>query len=859
MAALLSPAVSMSTTDSTPFSQYHSLRPSPTPSSSSSSSSGSLSRADEVRCLEAGVYGRTENLTITVSRSLLARDKGKRKSHEDIRLLAISTHITELSYSISDIQTRIFEIQELRHKSQSSGDAAATTAVIDKALMTLDERLEAVAHGMTSVSESVAPFQNQPNSTPDSEQAVLVRKHAVLVTEWEAVQNDTDVLREELKEDKWLTVFRTVTEQADGMMGSLEKAVNRCQVHRGGAEDSLSQPSYRGSVSSDKNPLSIEVFNELLSSFEAKKKHYVPATSKVLAIIDNGVQNRVTKNGETLRRHGESAKRWRILKERMAKTEKEMEAVRKILTGGDVAASETGSTASGYTANGYLATPPNHSSKGRAPSRATSSTSTLSRSISPLRKFARRITGHVRSPPVPVTPLPVSRELSSVSRDSSQSQGPSSEPVKTLRRQRTSIFAFNRSTSGAPLTPEKGHKYSHSLTPESSPASKRLDRIDDPNSTLKLKMLKQPWNSSTKVEAPDPAATIKPTPPKRPNAKSVLTPEYVPVVPSTPSRRSLSRSSNASSRPWSPVTSSASTNPSIPPLPSLRPPSRAQTPSLGTTPRPRPKTPSHIPVPALHWRSVSARQPDADDDEELTTLMQRAFSPPHTNTSPSTFHSYTPSGVRIPPPRPPSRSQIPLPSVHVSSESRPSSAASFYRPQSPLTPGSLLRAQTPESQLKAKAQQISFYGGVGNSGIRTSARQTVAGKLPPSSFRDSSTTRTPNSRPGSAVRVLYTHGARPDTPDPLDVEVAAIVNAIPHGLLIERVDPPLKAPPKEGEEIRASYAFSNSLSRKVVTCKLTTLTRSGARGGGMSKKVMCRVGGGWQDLQLYMLNRQAGM
>ena len=38
------------------------------------------------------------------------------------------------------------------------------------------------------------------------------------------------MLREELKEDKWLTVFRTVTDQADGMMSSLEKAVNRCQV-----------------------------------------------------------------------------------------------------------------------------------------------------------------------------------------------------------------------------------------------------------------------------------------------------------------------------------------------------------------------------------------------------------------------------------------------------------------------------------------------------------------------------------------------------------------------------------------------------------------------------------------------------
>lgn len=44
------------------------------------------------------------------------------------------------------------------------------------------------------------------------------------------MRNESDVLREELKEDKWLTVFRTVTDQADGMMSSLEKAVNRCQV-----------------------------------------------------------------------------------------------------------------------------------------------------------------------------------------------------------------------------------------------------------------------------------------------------------------------------------------------------------------------------------------------------------------------------------------------------------------------------------------------------------------------------------------------------------------------------------------------------------------------------------------------------
>ncbi|KIJ65563.1 hypothetical protein HYDPIDRAFT_88214 [Hydnomerulius pinastri MD-312] len=804
-------------------------------------------------------------------------------SRRDIRLLAISTHITELSYGISDIQTRIFEIQELRHKPQTDGIDAATTAEIDNAIMNMNERLEAIEHGMKDIDESVAPFQPSEDEplNETSERAVMLRKHAALQADWDAVRQETDELEQELKEDKWITVFRTVTEQADGMMTSLEKAVNRCQdfiwqVHKRG-DDNVSQVSFSNSTRSEKSPVSLEVFNSLLASFQAKKAHYLPATTKVLGIMDNGVRNRVTKNGEALRRHAEAAKRWRVLQERIDRTEKDMENVRKILTHVDQAPSETGSSRSGHTANGYLATPPSGSGKSRAPSRASKATSSLSRSMSPLRKFAKRLAGSVRSPATPSAPLPMSRE-------SSSSQVLSSEPAKGLRRQRSSLFAFNGS-QGTPLTPDKGHKYSQSLTPESSPSSKRaLDRALDSNVTIKPRSSKQPWNSSTKVDQ-EGLTTIKPSSTKRPTAKSVLgAPEHAPLAPYTPSRRSLSRSSNASSRPWSPVTSSISTAPSsnqsIAPFPSLtpssRPSSRAQTPGIGTTPRPRPRTPSGIPVPAMHWRSISARQPNAEDDgdeADFTTLMQRAFSPAltHSTSSPGTgigtVRSHTPSGARVPPPRPPSRSMIPLPSVHVSSESRPSSTMSFYRPESPLTgvgKGSGFRAQTPESALKARAQQVPVY-----TGVRPTARPSIqGGKLPPSSYRDASTTRTP-SRPGSRAGA-YTpvldgpvHSYTPANPkDPLDAEFAAIVNAIPHGLLIERVDPPLKTIPKEGEEIRAAYAFSNSLSRKVVTCRLTTLTRSGGRtsGEGMTtKKVMCRVGGGWQDLQLYMLNRQAGM
>lgn len=531
-----------------------------------------------------------------------------------------------------------------------------------------------------------------------------------------------------------------------------------------------------------------------------------------------------------------------------------MGKVREILIRADQAPSETGSSKSGHTANAYLATPPNALGAG-GKSSTSSRASTLSRSMSPLRKLAKKFVRSVRSPATPSAPLPASRDSSTV-------HLPSSEPTKAIRKQRSSLFVHgNRET----LAREKGHKHTQSLTPTSSPSSKRTPESN--NVTIKHKVTKQPWNSSTRVED-EGFATIKPTTPKRPTAKLALAPEHAPLVPFTP-QRSLSRSSDASSRPWSPVTSSISTapssNPSLPPFPSLtpgtRPPSRAQTPGLGTTPRPRPRTPSGIPGPALHWRSISARQPgreDNSDEAEFTTLMQRAFSPAltHSTSSPGTSgntRARTPSGVRIPPPRPPSRSMIPLPSVHISSESRPSSTMSFYRPESPLTGfgnGSTFRAQTPEAMLRARAQQVPVYTGLS---VRPTARSSIAGvKVPPSSYRDASMTRTPSravSRTGAYTPSLDgpTNIYVPGNPkDPLDAEFASIVNAIPHGLLIERVDPPLKTVPKEGEEIRASYAFSSSLSRKVVTCRLTTLTRSGRTGGEntMTKKVMCRVGGG---------------
>ncbi|KAJ7180724.1 hypothetical protein C8R46DRAFT_1070399 [Mycena filopes] len=809
-------------------SSHGSLRPPPSPSMSmSSSSSKSLNQEDE------------ENLTITAKLPPSSKS-GKRKSQEDLRLLAVSTHMTELSYTISDIQTRIFEIQELRHKSQASGDTASTTTIIDQSLMSLDDRIETVAKGMKSISDSLEPLlQSAPTPTipytgETSENSAILRKHATLVAEWEAVQDESDVLREELKEDKWLTVFRTVTDQADGMMSSLEKAVNRCQefiwqVHKR-SEDPLSHStSSDTSQRSDKTP-TFEVYTSLLESFEAKKKHYMPATSKVLSIIDKGVRDRVTKNGETLRRHAESAQRWKNLKERILRTDTEMEIARKLLLGNDTP-SENGSSVSGTTSrtrNGYLNTPPS-GSKG---SRSGSAASTISRSISPFRKFARKITGNTNN----------------------------------IRRQRTSIFGgFRSGPTPTPTTPDRpGHRYSASVTPDSSPHGASKSRTGTTATTTSAPP-KQRWNSSTKVDSEDRSSTVKGTPPKRSPSAAGAYGDMTSSIIFHALRWRLHV-------PWSPITSSVSTTQSSsrpPPLPSFRPPSRSQapsraqtpsrsqtpsrphtpsrsyTPGVPTTPRARAKTPSHIPAPSNNkLRSIVPPMSDDgwDEEGESTSSRQRAFSPAFSASGGASAH----------PPRPPSRSMIPIPTLHLSSASRPGSSMSNNADGT--FKSAAARAQTPEFALRARVQQLPVFPGTPS---RPNARPSLpgsAGKLPPSSFRDGPS-RTP-SRSGSRTGA-YTptdngplHEYVPGNPrDPLDAEVAFVVNSIAHGLLVERA----------GEEQKAQYAFSNALSRKVITCRLTTLTRPGKADIMVTKKVMCRVGGGWQDLSHYILNRQAGM
>ncbi|KAI9247640.1 hypothetical protein BY458DRAFT_527109 [Sporodiniella umbellata] len=101
------------------------------------------------------------------------------------------------------------------------------------------------------------------------------------------------------------------------------------------------------------------------------------------------------------------------------------------------------------------------------------------------------------------------------------------------------------------------------------------------------------------------------------------------------------------------------------------------------------------------------------------------------------------------------------------------------------------------------------------------------------------------------ISVNETRSYRSNPKDPLDVEVAHIVNASPIAIQCQRAD-------------HGKYYFGNEFSlsstggKKLYTCKLMTYT---ARKNGQAKnnKVLIRVGGGWQDLEFFLLEHSSLM
>ncbi|CAE6500177.1 unnamed protein product [Rhizoctonia solani] len=739
----------------------------------------------------------------------------------ELSVLAASTRITELSYIVADIQTQLFEIQELRHAEESSNSGDHHLA-IERAMSDLKETIATVDVEFEEINAALAPVLNHvqtPNNAVQGqfdEHEPVLRKHATLLAEWQAIHQEVSRLHNELQEDQLLVRFRTAVEQAAGMMDSLDKAVEACQEFIWRRSKALRAES---NGASDKPGDLWSHFAETVEHYERVKKYYYQSSTQAMASIDKTMGSRDFKNGEVLRRHTELSARWKSIRERIARTDHEIETLKKP---SDTDPSESGSVRSRTTTSSR----PESQSTSMSTSESLS-VSTLSQSISPLRKLAARVTSGFKTPSRKKDKDKEKQTVRTAPRPTSLMPPP---PMMSPTNPKIFSPPANRPTAQS-IFSTPGHL--------SSSASLALRGGNSASP-------KPRWNASTKVQD-DIYTTVKPSPPRPAGHARHMSA-------SASGRQSAMSGRQTPSRPDYGVFAT----PRNPQHPSA---GRPQTPGSG--PRKRPMSPSNIPAPidvdigppSIYKTFATPVNPSVPD----------ALSPPNNNESPEQSFLTPPKARRA------SHSRIPAPVFHTSRPTSPSVSTTSYFPDGSASPMSTQFASAVGSPIGSTGP--SPFHSLGQSAARPSAR---APKAPPSSYRGA-TPMPSSARPSSRASATGESSGRrtsldriaaataqygdltyvPNPKDALDVELARVANSLAHPYFIERISEFVKG--AQGPDATAQYSFTLPTSRKVMVCKLVVVEKSAGRSsidgvgaGGQQRRVICRVGGGWESLSAFL-------
>lgn len=165
----------------------------------------------------------------------------------------------------------------------------------DSSLLALFARMQPLRASLDFLPMTLSNFRARANDVLPTACAELEARRKGLEKKWKKLEGDAEGLRRELGEDRWVLVFRNAGRQAQKLCESVERSIGKLQ-------QSLDVGSHHS------NP---PVLAKKIESYEAKKTHYGPAIERVLAIIEKGVNDRLTVNGEILRLHIDTRARWR--------------------------------------------------------------------------------------------------------------------------------------------------------------------------------------------------------------------------------------------------------------------------------------------------------------------------------------------------------------------------------------------------------------------------------------------------------------------------------------------------------------------------------------------------------------------
>ncbi|KAL6902634.1 hypothetical protein GGI43DRAFT_422246 [Trichoderma evansii] len=168
----------------------------------------------------------------------------------------------------------------------------------DSSLLALFARMQPLRASLDFLPMRLSVFEQRAKHAFPTACEELDMRHDGLDASYKKLEKDAESLRKELGEDRWVIVFRGAGRQAQKMHESVERSLMKLREAIESGMHLTNQPSIAKKI----------------ESYEAKKTHYGPAIGRVLSIIDKGVKDRLTVNGEILRLHAEMQTRWESLK-----------------------------------------------------------------------------------------------------------------------------------------------------------------------------------------------------------------------------------------------------------------------------------------------------------------------------------------------------------------------------------------------------------------------------------------------------------------------------------------------------------------------------------------------------------------
>lgn len=256
-----------------------------------------------------------------------------------------NTVLGDIGLELEALSVHVFEMEETRHKSMSSdlladsmagldiqeldtiveegaGDVKAKDARFslpsnfqvsspispglsiphdDTRLLALFARMQPLRASLDFLPMTLSGFRNKAKAVLPTACDELDERRRSLEKKWKQLEVEAEGLREELGEDRWVVIFRNAGRQCQKLCDSVEKAIGKLQE----SLDAGTQHS---------NP---PLLAKKVEAYEGKKAHYGPAVKKVLAIIEKGVTDRQTVNGEILRLRDDSKARWQAIEAQM--------------------------------------------------------------------------------------------------------------------------------------------------------------------------------------------------------------------------------------------------------------------------------------------------------------------------------------------------------------------------------------------------------------------------------------------------------------------------------------------------------------------------------------------------------------